>query len=307
MFLCILLVLPAGCRKQRNSTPEGMDNAFYIYYREQNQMSLLPVRAEVDTGLDLVLLVSSLYEKMGDAQDNVGYISAIPGEPKLKNYSISGTALTLNFDSSYPEVNSVPEVLFRAALVKTYTQLPEVLTLEILVDDQPLERSDGSVIGPMKGTDFVDVMGGGLNSYQSAAVTLYYASEDGKMLLKRTANVTYKNTYRLEQYIVNKIVQGPSDPSMGYSVFPAGTKVISVNTKNGICQVNFNQELLNSTLQVTPEVLIYSLVNSLAEVPGINAVQILIGGSSAVTFMDQIDLSAPLQRKPELVSEEVQN
>ena len=55
-----------------------------------------------------------------------------------------------------------------------------------------------------------------------------------------------------------------------------------------------------------PEIAVYSLVNSLTEIVGINAVSISVNGSSNVMFMDQFDLSAPLYRNTnfDLIPEE---
>ena len=46
---------------------------------------------------------------------------------------------------------------------------------------------------------------------------------------------------------------------------------------------------------------VYSSVNSLAELPGVQRVQILVDGGSDVMFQDVISLKEPLERRLEYI------
>ena len=50
--------------------------------------------------------------------------------------------------------------------------------------------------------------------------------------------------------------------------------------KNGICYVSFDTALTDKPVDVSEEVLLYSIVNTLTSLPGINKVQISINGET---------------------------
>ena len=66
--------------------------------------------------------------------------------------------------------------------------------------------------------------------------------------------------------MIEQLLKGPSS-SGAYETLPANTKILSVSTKDQICYVNFDQELMNIKSNVKPEILIYSIVNSIAHAP----------------------------------------
>ena len=84
------------------------------------------------------------------------------------------------------------------------------------------------------------------------------------------------------------------------SINPA-TKIISVMTKDGICYVNLDENFLTVEGNVSTDVSVYSIVNSLVELSNINKVQILINGEvpsvfSASTFERNLDIVTTLER-----------
>ena len=55
-------------------------------------------------------------------------------------------------------------------------------------------------------------------------------------------------------------------------------------TKDGICYVNLDESFLTVVNNVSTDVAVYSIVNSLVELSNINKVQILINGEVAESF-----------------------
>ena len=104
----------------------------------------------------------------------------------------------------------------------------------------------------------------------------------------------------MEKLIVEQILKGPSQ-SGEYPTLNPDTKVLGVTVKEGICYVNLDENFLNVTYDVTPEVAIYSLVNSLIEGTDASKVQISVNGETKVSYMDSLDLSEPLKMNGNLV------
>ena len=61
-----------------------------------------------------------------DNVDNVDYRKPIPNDVEITNYSLDGVLLTLHFDEDYSKMSAVDEVLCRAAVVRTMTQIDGV-------------------------------------------------------------------------------------------------------------------------------------------------------------------------------------
>lgn len=59
---------------------------------------------------------------------------------------------------------------------------------------------------------------------------------------------------------------------------------MNVSTKEGICYVDLNEKFIEKLTDITDEVAIYSIVNSLVELPGINKVQFRINGETVEAF-----------------------
>jgi germination protein M len=68
--------------------------------------------------------------------------------------------------------------------------------------------------------------------------------------------------------------------------------------------VDLSQTFLTETYEVNAETAIYSIVNSLCEFTNVNKVQITVDGEKSVKFMDSLDLSEPLERDLEIITEQ---
>ena len=79
---------------------------------------------------------------------------------------------------------------------------------------------------------------------------------------------------------------------------------MSVTTKDGVCYVNLDTGFTAQGYDVLGTVTIYSIVNSLTELPGITSVQILVNGETSLTYKDNISLETTFQRNPEIIAKE---
>lgn len=297
-LLCAFLILSllaglTGCKKKNEA------GNFTLYFRDQTKASLVQVKAEVDVSGKMERVISSIWSRMCDSSEGSGYISAIPTGLTLKSFSLDENDLILNFGKEYPQVNTPEEVLLRAALVKTFSQLDVVSSVEFYVDSQMLADAEGQVLGPQKRMHFVDVMEQGLNDYSFAPVVLYYANDTGDGLVAVKEEIAYKSDFPLAQRVVVRLIIG-TDVAGANAVLPRDTKIISVTTRDGVCYVNLNNAIEQAEVTVVPEIVVYSIVNSLTELSGISAVSISINGRSGM-FLDTIDLSKPLTRNLDYV------
>ncbi len=106
---------------------------------------------------------------------------------------------------------------------------------------------------------------------------------------------------------VQELLKGP-DRSYHFPVIPAGTKLLGVEVYENLAKIDLSQEFLENSLdtRILDEYIIYSIVNTLTEIPEINGIIFFIDGKRVKLF-GSIDLSIPairdtgyIEEKPEL-------
>ena len=98
---------------------------------------------------------------------------------------------------------------------------------------------------------------------------------------------------------MESLIAGPKSTDAFATIDPA-TSVLDVTTRSGICYVSLSKDFLNKTTNVSDEVLIYSLVDSLTELGNVNKVQILIDGKSDAG-LGEYDLSGLFERSLDMI------
>lgn len=189
--------------------------------------------------------------------------------------------ITIDVDAAYEELRPTTEVLVRAAIVRTLTQLPEIKYVEITVEGTQLYDSLGIPVGWMNAEQFINNDGSEINTYELVKVKLYFANETGDKLIPAYREKHYSTNTPLERFVVDELIVGPSGKIEGiYPSVNPNTKIVNVMTKDGICYVNLDESFQTVVNNVSTELSIYAIVNSLVELPNINKVQILINGEA---------------------------
>lgn len=296
MLLCMLLLCLTGCEKKAE-TNEGKDR-YSIYYLNREETKIAEFAYYTDTKEPMKVL-GELIQILGQTPDKVGYHETISNF-LVTAYSISEDVVQISVSEDYQDLSPTAEVLTRAAIVRTLTQLDGITYVSMKMGEDNLIDRTGSVINAMTAEQFVDNAGNEINTYENVDLTLYFAAENGKHLIKAIRSVEYNSNISLERLVVEKIIGGPIGEGL-YPTVNSNTKIISVTVKDNICYVNLSTDFLNQQYNVLPEVTIYSLVNSLIELNNVNKVQISINGETDMVFRDKIELSSPFGRNLDIL------
>lgn len=293
-MLFIVAVCGAGCQK---TTKEEAD--YQIYYMDKEKTKLLTTDYDTDT-TDVYELVDELLEKMNQAPEEVEMQKVMPENIKIESVSIENFVLHIDYNEEYSSMKKKEEYLCRAATVLTLTQIEGVNFVEFTIDGQSLTDSKGNPVGVLRAADFVDNSGATINSYQSVSFVLYFANEDGTKLIDKTYNGVTSNNTSMEKYVVEQLIKGPSDNSVKRTL-SSRVKLLSISTVDGVCYVNFNETFINESEEVSSEVAIYSVVNSLCDLGYINKVQISVNGDVELNYHESIPLNQLFMRNLDLL------
>lgn len=202
--------------------------------------------------------------------------------------------LYLFFDTNYTSMEASREILCRAALTKTLTQIPGVDYISIYSGEQPLMNQSGMPAGLLSAADFVEGISD-VNSYERMDLTLYFTDEEGKKLYPETRSVVHSVNTSVEKVILEELIGGPEQAGF-YPTLEPDTKLLNISVNENVCYLNFDSGFLANSLEVEDYIPIYSIVNSLAAQPTVNRVQITVNGEPNVMFRDKISLAAAFER-----------
>ena len=279
-MLLMLLAVLTGCGTREPETGKKIS----VYY-----VNTAETKVEVH---DQYLNTKTPEEQL---EETMTFLSTTPEKLEYKapfdmgfqvlDYDVEDGKLVINVDKAYSELSVTTEVLVRAAVVRTLTQLSNVKYVTITVEGSQLYDNAGEVGGGMNAEQFINNDGNEINTYELVKVKLYFANADGDKLIAAYREKHYSTNTPLERFVVEELIAGPSGQIEGlYPVINPETKIINILTKDGICYVNLDSSFLTVVNNVSTEVAVYSIVNSLVELDNINKVQILVNGEVPSTF-----------------------
>lgn len=300
LFLSLILFasfLLVSCNKKEEKAKEKEQSDYYVYYLngEENQIvsiSFTPTKRKTTS------LVEEFIKELSHVPDGTDYEAPIMHQDMFLKYTLEKRQLVLYFNEIYTDMDVTREVLSRAAIVRTLTQIQGIDCVYFYVGDFPLKDSNDKFVGMMTADTFVENVGRQINTIVAQKITLYLPSKDGTGLRKIEKEVYASSNYSAEKLILKHLKEGEE----GYkSVIPKGTKLISVSTLDGVCFVNFDSGFMAQDYTVTEEVIIYSIVDSLCELPNINKVQILINGKNDIIYRESFNLQELYERNLDLI------
>ena len=198
--ILLLSFLLTGCGSQEPQTGKKM-SMYYINTAE--------TKVEVH---EQYLNTKTLDEQL---DETMRYLSTTPEKLEYKapldmgfrvlDYEVEDGKLLINVDKAYSELSPTTEVLVRAAIVRTLTQLPNVKYVGITVEDSQLYDNAGEMVGWMNADQFINNDGNESNTYELVKVKLYFANADGDKLIGLQRKALF------HQYSVGAIRGGGTD------------------------------------------------------------------------------------------------
>lgn len=274
LSLIFSLLVQTGCKKKS-------EDGLVVYYINQQSTKLLTDPFNPKTDKEEEILVE-MFDKLQSKPNDVDMFEAIPDKVSVIKTDIDTKTrtLTVNFSKDYDDIDKATEILTRAAIVLTLTQLDSVSYVDFLVDGQRLLNSDEEVIGPMSENSFADVSAGSkITSSTKSDFTIYFANTDYSKLVPVKHTGRYLADASLETYIIKEIIDGP-DSSEYNSTLSSDTKLVSAVTNDNVCYVIFGDDFEALNASYNADILIYSIVNSLVELPYITSVRISTSGTT---------------------------
>lgn len=296
--IMLLLFCMSGCISGKTRMLEG---DFLVYYPDKDNVKVMPVGYDMPEK-DTEGMISEALEQLSLQPSDYELRAAIPEGVPINSVGLTEGLLLIDFGTEYLRNSGRDEILRRAAIVRTLSQIEGVDEITFTIDGAVLTDSKGNPIGLMTADLFIDNAGDEINSYERTGLILYYADEAGTGLVKTKESVAYNSNISMEKLVSEHLITGP----LSYGVYPVTSpdvRIISVTTKDGVCYVNLSKEFLQKQGKLSDEVVLYAFVNSLTELPNINKVQFMIDSETEISFGDHSYLNEAFERNLEIVDE----
>ncbi len=291
------------------SNPEEPSEAYQIYYLDEEGTGLVTQEYERDAeeNEDVLAVAADLLKRLQNGGEKGKYKTPLDPETEITDCQIKETQLSLYFTAAYNKRTGLDEILSRAAVVETLCQVEGIDFVEFYIEDQPLMIS-GNAVGMMSGDTFIDELNPS-NATKSKDVILYFATEDGENLRQITAEVTYSAAEPLAQLLVEKLVGGPENiqgaqPGGIRGTVPPKTTINNVTIRDNICYLDLSQEFTDPLPGISSDATVYSIVNTLCELPNVTKVQFTIEGEQEEKYGDTLNFNAPFERNLNFIRED---
>ena len=320
LVMGLLLCTACGDRREAQEV-----TSYKIYYVNNDETKIVDREYMSETS-DGALLLAEFLEQLAHISEKMEYETLLEKEISVVGHTLDNGLLTLDFDESYHNLRGTREILARASIVRTLTQIPGVERITFTVNGEQLMDAAGAAVGVMAADTFIENAGNEINAYEKVDLRLYFANEAGDSLVEEnrrnvvynsnisleklvmeklvagpeSRNVVYNSNISLEKLVVEKLVEGPMAEGAYPTINPT-TKIVSVTVKDGTCYVNLNNDFLNQPYNVASDVTIYSITNSLAELSNVNRVQISINGETNISYRENMSLNNVFERNLDIL------
>ena len=168
MCLAVVLLL-AGCKKEEH--PEG-SNCYTLYFISNDSTKLI-TREYWTTTTDESKLFEELRSELSKVPEKLEYMPPFGNNVSLRKWKSQNGRLLLDFESSYLKLAADAEVLTRAAIVKTFTQIKGINYVTFQVEGNDLEDNLGKLVGAMYSDSFIYNEGAQINSFEEITLNLF--------------------------------------------------------------------------------------------------------------------------------------
>ena len=279
IFLIILLLIAGSVvfsvyDKDKDENIREVD----LYFFGKSGYALEAKSTEIAAESDM-----EFYEKVANAlikgpQDKK--LSPIMDKGVRLNYVYNNDGnLTIDLSEEYKEA----DLMASYAVMKTFSGLFGVNQVRVTINGEEIKDYGGNAIGYVRG-DEINIVS---DNDSATGIRLYFAGEKKESLVMEYRTVNITDTQPVEQYIVTELIKGPKIKG-NERLLAQDTEVLSVETTDGTCYVNFKQGFIekNEASKDLARLIIFSMVNSLTERDNVKNVQFLVEGKKTEKFGD---------------------
>jgi len=237
---------------------------------------------------------------LADGPKTAGLRNPIPDGTKLLGISIRDKVAVVDFSEEFLHTNGLEEITARLSVVNTLTQVAGIEKVRLRIEGEDMIGPSGMPLGDMEpaalNADGTPAAG------RTMTVTLYFSDSQAEYLVGEKRDVTVNEGEKPEAVVIRELLKGPQTDDL-WDAIPEGTKLLSVNTKDGLCTIDLSGEFVDNSPGGTASerMAVYSVVNSLTSLDGVKKVQFLINGKKREVYTHMV-FDKPIARDNDIIA-----
>jgi len=239
---------------------------------------------------------------LAEGPDTEGLRSPIPEGTVLRGISIKDNTAIVDLSREFLNNSGLDEVICRLSIVNTLTQFEGVDKVRLWIEGEDMKGPDGMPLGDMSPA-VLDADGNPVSG-ETMTVTLYFSDSQAMYVAGEKRDIEVPGGTSPEEMVIGELIAGPRHEDL-WNAIPDGTRLLSVTTKDGLCTVNFSKEFVDNSPGGTASerMAIFSVVNTLTELKGLDKVQFLIEGKKR-EFYTHMTFDQPFSRDESVIAKQ---
>ena len=254
-----------------------------LYFMNSDGTGIAAEQHEIRYKDDNELILNTI-ARLTDGPSNSQKGRVIPKGTDVNRIVLDGAeSITVDFSAEFLTDDPARNVLDTYAVVKTLCATGRAASAEVTVMGSPITDRDGNALGFISASD-INLENEEYSS-EMRDIILYFADRSETGLVKEERTIKITDQQPIEQYIINELIKGPADNSV-QSLLSGKTVLMSVDIEDNICYLNFKSSFINENAGSSDheQLVIYSIVNSLTELPSISRIQFYMDGKRVNNF-----------------------
>lgn len=242
LLACVLLI--SSCAWQNTDEEETIESPYVLYFQERNLETaagegVLRREAadliETET-MDTSQIAETLVVELLAGPSDETLKRTIPAGTTLNALQIEGTRAIVDMSATYGLLSGIELTVADQSIALTLTQLPEILSVKILVLGEELAYRDKQIF---TGRDVLLMPAGDVVS--TVNVVLHFLDEEGNLTgVKRTLELYEGDT---QVGAVVKAMENQTAEKELLPAFPEGFRTRAVWLEEDVCYVNLSSKL----------------------------------------------------------------
>ncbi|MBQ6902099.1 MAG: GerMN domain-containing protein [Oscillospiraceae bacterium] len=273
----LILLLFVSCTENNRA---GNESCTLLYFDKAHGHSIISVSEVINAESPEASVKAAFKSLSVSPKKNLKPI--ISQSVKLLNASVENGICRLELSPGYHRLSAASKTIFDACLTKTLCSFSFVDSIVISCENADYKFSENDFITNSPRT-----------YYDTYSVNLYFSSSSSDGLLCDTEQISLVPGTTLEHAVISRLLEGADSDKMK-SAIPQGTVLNNVYVSEGICVIDFSEAFITNIGHSKAEegLALYSVVNTVTELPMINSVKILIDGNEGYGYA-YFDLSKP--------------
>jgi len=269
-----------------------------LYFPTVDNSALKKVEREIPVVNKAILKACIL--ALAEGPDDPALRNPIPAGTEILGITIKNGTAIVDLSEEFLNSSGLDEVTSRLSIVNTLTEIDGVDRVRLRIEGKDIAGPSGKPLGDMRPA-VLDEEGRPVPGKTMTAV-LYFSDSDAVYLVGEHREIEIPAGVSEEEAVITELMAGPRTDDL-WSAIPDGTKLLSVVTKAGVCTVNFSREYIGNSPGGTAaeRMAIYSVVNTLTELDGIEKVDFLIEGKKEKVYTHAI-FDEPFSRDESIIA-----